>query len=542
MSGKNGSRFWKGFWLYSPVLIAVLIMLPRLFSPQFGLLDDGKSILTAQDLARGSWTFRFDTTDARVRPLYWISFAFLYNSIGARPVWFFLLNMLVLCLTISALIAFLRRQGASLWQAWLAGLFFVLSGTVIENFYTLSKGEWLQVMFIASSLFVIAGYPLSEKRSAKVLLVAGASLLLIGAMLSKETSVVMLPVSAVWAVLGYFWTRRALSKEPDWRIPYLVAAALAAGLYLFLRSIYMASAVSLSGYTERYIFVTSQILLSAVRWAGWLIRDFSFLGVLFLLVVILLIQRRKFSHLLLVIDLLIWMGAWVAVYLPWNYMAEYYMLPFSFGAAIFSGLVLGDRNVWQTMGSKLLAGFSVALFIISALTNFTTARLQLVVDAVNEQMLQTISRLPPGSKILINIQLANEYTDEIKMQLEARFQRGDLSVELFDPRHGLPDSCPSTPCFLVSPQVHNQPLMTVRMGLVEPTQADWNSSLQTFLDQDRKWKLVDNPVRSFRMLAIDIPRLLCSFVNTRVFCATPSPLIDRRIFTYGWYIYQLQGN
>lgn len=178
-------------------------MLPRLLSPQFGLLDDGKSIITAQDIARGDWGFRFDTTDSRLRPLYWVSFAFLYNLAGEQPVWFFLLNTIALCLAVIALISFMIKVGANPWQAWLAGLFFAFSGAVIENFYTLSKGEWLQVLFLAISLVAITRYSPASQYRQKILLIAGAFLMLLLSMLTKETSVVVFPVSAVWAFLGW---------------------------------------------------------------------------------------------------------------------------------------------------------------------------------------------------------------------------------------------------------------------------------------------------------------------------------------------------
>jgi hypothetical protein len=537
---KNRSHLLDGLLLYSPVLIAILIMLPRLFSPQFGLLDDGKSIVTAQNIARGDWGFGFDSTESRFRPLYWVSFAFLYNVVGEQPIWFFLLNAIVLCLTIVALIAFLRGLGTNPWQAWLAGLFFALSGAIIENFYTLSKGEWLQVMFIIVSLLAIAGYPAALTQRRKILVVAGSSILLVCAMLSKETSVVMLPISAVWAILGWLWAKRAGSNAPGWRIPYLISSAIAAGVYFFLRFLFTTSAVSTSGYTERYTLTISQLVASMVRWAGWLARDYSYLAIILLLVVILLVLRRGFTQMPLVLDMLVWMGAWVVVYLPWNFMTEYYMLPFAFGAACFAGLVLGESIVWHTFLTKVLAGLAVLLLIISSMNNLTTARIQLAVDSVNSQMMGTLANLPPGSIVYLNIQSANEYTDQIEMQLNARFNRHDLTVELFNPETGIPESCPPGACFIVTPLVDNQPLMTVRMGVFEPTQDSWNIALQNYLGKHSKWVKAQDFNDAFKLLTVDFPRLFCAFIETRAFCATSAPLFDNRLFQYDWVVYRLE--
>lgn len=526
--------------LYSPVLVAVLVMLPRLLSPQFGLFDDGKSIITAQDIVKGDWGFRFDVTDARFRPLYWLSFAFLYYLVGEQPVWFFLLNTLVLCLTVAALIAFLRKQGANPWQVWLAGLLFVVSGATVENFFTLSKGEWLQVMFIASSLFVVTVYSPASVLWYKVLVVSSASLLLLCGTLSKETSVVILPVSATWVAFGWLWARRTSISLLTWRIPYLISSAVAVSVYFLSRFIFISSAASTSGYTERYHFTVSQFVSSAIRWSGWLVRDHSYVFVMMLLLIILLISRRSFSQMQLAVDMFVWMAVWIVVYLPWNFMTEYYMLPFAFGAAIFAGLVLGENVVWRTPVTKILAALSVLLIAVSIINNVTTARIQLAVDNSNARLMSALAALPAGSGVYLNIQSANEYTDQIKMQLTTRFGREDIVVDLFQPGMGGDKACPKNACYVVSPWVHNQPLLTVRMGVHEPTQVEWNKTLQDYMGESAGWSEVQSISRSFPMLAVDFPRLFCALIETRAFCSTPSPFIDTRSFQYGWTIYEME--
>lgn len=526
--------------LYSPVLVAILIMLPRLLSPQFGLLDDGKSIITAQDIARGDWGFRFDTTDSRLRPLYWVSFAFLYNLAGEQPVWFFLLNALALCLTVIALISIVRKLGANPWQAWLAGLFFAFSGAVIENFYTLSKGEWLQVLFIAVSLVVITRYSSASQYRQKILLIAGASLMLLLSMLTKETSVVMFLISAVWAFLGWLWVGRSATKIQSWRISYLISSIMATVVYFLLRYIFTSNAVSTSGYTERYTFTLAQLISSGIRWAGWLARDYSYLALIVLLGVILLVLRRGFAQMQIAVDMLVWMAAWIVVYLPWNFMTEYYMLPFTFGAAVLAGLVLGEETVWRSRLTRAIGALVVILFAITAINNITSARIQLAVDSVNSQMLEELSKLPRNASVFINIQSRNEYTDQIKMQLGARFHRSDLDIELFNPNTGLPDSCLPGACYIITPAVLNQPLLTVRMGVFEPTQVGWNNSLREFLSEQKDWKEEIQLGHSFAMLTVDFPRLFCTFVDTRAFCSTPAPFVDMRRFQYEWTFYKFQ--
>ena len=540
VSAKHRSHNLDLFLLYSPVLVAVLVMLPRLFSPQFGLLDDGKSIITAQNLVFGDGTFLFDVNDSRFRPIYWLSFTALYLSVSESVFWYFLLNTAVLCITTAALMTFSRRSGLTPRQAWMSGILFVLSGSVVENFYTLSKGEWLQVMFTALSLLVITAYAASPSKKRRIGIVSGSALLLLFAMGSKETSVIILPVALTWFAAAWAWSRISRIDRIGWRGGYLLSSILACTVYLVLRLAFTTSAVETSGYTERFVISLGQLMASGIRWAGWLMRDYLYLATLFLILGIVLIRRGKIPYMQAIADTLAWMIVWVAVYLPWNFMTEYYMLPFAFGAAIFAGSVLGDVNIWRDRITRWMGGLSVGLIIITLINNYTSAGIQLTVDSMNDRLLTTISRLPSGSMVLINIQSQNEYTDQIQMQLDARFGREDLEFQLFDPNVVLPPACQPGSCFVVTPLVENQPLLTVRMGVYEPTQKGWNDSLTAYLAGHPVWTEFDSILGSMRMLAVDFPRLFCVVMETRSFCAMPSPLLDTRSFQYGWKIYELE--
>jgi hypothetical protein len=443
---------------------------------------------------------------------------------------------------VAALIFFMRRQGVNPWQAWLGGVFFVLAGSVVENFYTLSKGEWLQVMFISMSLAVIAVYSTELAKSRKIFLIAATTFFLLSAMLSKETSVVMWPVSCVWAVLALVWMKR---RDPSswfsgWRVSYLLSSTIAVLVYGLLRLLYTTNATTTSGYTTRYNFVLSQLMVSSVRWAGWIARDYFYLGVIILLAVILIVLRQDFPQRQLAVDMLIWMIAWVVVYLPWHFMTEYYMLPFSFGVAVLSGLILGVRLVWQKPMTTIVAVLAILLFVVSVTNNWTTASIQLAVDDVNSEMMDGLASLPPNSRVLVNIQSANEYTDQIAMQMAARFGRNDLVIDLLNPASEASDTCLPGSCYIVSPKVQNQPLLTVRMGVYEPTQVVWNEPLESFLNQHPGWTKAQEYKSSVGMMTIDFPRLFCKFISTRAFCATPSLLVDNRSFKYGWDLYQLR--
>jgi hypothetical protein len=65
-ANENRSRALNLVLLYSPVFIAILVMLPRLLSPQFGLLDDGRGLVTLDRfINHGIWDMSVDIMEGR---------------------------------------------------------------------------------------------------------------------------------------------------------------------------------------------------------------------------------------------------------------------------------------------------------------------------------------------------------------------------------------------------------------------------------------------------------------------------------------------
>src|SRR4029450_798912 len=92
-------------WL-APVALAVLVMLPRLASPQFGLLDDGLTLQTGrQVIGGGANPLHLIPQTGRFFPAYWLAYAAVVGVVGARPLAFFIVNVLLL----AGLIAVLAR-------------------------------------------------------------------------------------------------------------------------------------------------------------------------------------------------------------------------------------------------------------------------------------------------------------------------------------------------------------------------------------------------------------------------------------------------
>lgn len=531
--------------VYLPVLLALFVMIPRLVSPHFGLFDDGRSLITAQNISHGDWSFHFDAGEGRFRPVYWLSFYITYWLFGQKPFWFFFANTLMLALTTYCLVQFLLNISRNRFQAWVTGMFFVLAGPIIENYFTLSKGEPWQVMFLMLSLLAASGFARQRSRWAKLLNVAMIGLFQLLAILSKETAIIIAPLAGVWVLGKYFLIRKQSNRTA--LVPYIVylgAGVVSVAAYLLLRFASVSNAFATQGYSSKYDFSSAQILAAVIRWTGWLIRDFLYVAPLLLAVIFIWGVGRKLPQAVLIFNVLIWILAWIVVFLPWYFMTEYYMLPVTLGVAVLAGALLmillpalRESGFWKRMVSWAVFVVFLLLFCPTLLSDFTSARIQIVQDSINSDMLVYLTEnVPTKSTILVNFRNSSEYIDQMNLQFQAYYHRPDLVVKMFNP----PLENSDGKYFLLEPKVTNRPLLTVRMGVDEPSQITWNKELETYFASHPGWQPVAEFRQQFRLALLDLPRVLCPVIKTRSFCSTPSPLVDLRQFVYSWTVYELK--
>src|SRR5262245_55018451 len=113
-------------WL-APVAMAVLVMLPRLASPQFGLLDDGLTLQTGRELiGRWSSALHLIPETGRFFPAYWIVYSAIFGVVGIRPLGFFLVNLLLLAGLLAVLMRLVRLCGGTTLQAAAGAVLFAL--------------------------------------------------------------------------------------------------------------------------------------------------------------------------------------------------------------------------------------------------------------------------------------------------------------------------------------------------------------------------------------------------------------------------------
>ncbi len=529
--------------VYWPVGLAALIMIPRLLSAEFGLFDDGETLRVAQDIQDGDWgVLAKEAIRGRFRPVYWIQYAHIYALFGAAPTWFFLWNVLLFVGVTAELILLVRRAGAGAFQAAITGFIFVLSGPVVENIYTLSKPELLQsLLLLGALLFFTSPWESDRPRRRVVSSAVFATVLLLAATLTKETTLVMVPIAAAWLLLARMGEPRDKRGEVATRWGTLLFAAVAASLlYFVLRGQFLEVSLSEGTYTNNLEWSLGRLADSIVRWSGWLVRDFAWLLPLLLVPAIGLLDRRL-GQVRFLVGAAVWIAGWILIYLPWEFMVEYYMLPVSIGVSVIAGVALNSVRDWIRGGRRralawLSLGLASALWLTTLPNNLSNARQQIAVDRANARLLEFLSEVAGDDRgVIINIQQENEYVYELRTHLQDVKGLFGTQVGVFDPGGGLP----SGSALIAAPYVHNQPLLAVRMGVIEPTQVAWNQSLQEVLGQgaDTAFETEEN----FRLSIVDLPRLLCSVLPERGYCRVERPLIDTREFRYGWRVYDLHG-
>ena len=526
---------------YWPVGLAALIMIPRLISAEFGLFDDAETLRVAEDIQNGDWDILVkEAVRGRFRPIYWVQYAHINALTGAQPAWFFLWNTVLFMTVIALTVHIVRRMGGSNFQAATTGVLLALAGPLVENTYTLSKPELLQMLLLLAALTPFTR-AISRRRS-RVLAATWATLLILIAALTKETAVLMVPISAAWLLVALARTRQDQRRGEAARWgALLLGSSVAALVYLGLRSQFVEVSLSEGSYTNNLEFSVARMIDSTVRWSGWLVRDFAWLAPL-LLAPLLDLKDRRLRHGRLLIGAAIWTAAWIIIYLPWEFTVEYYMLPVAIGTSIVGGTALAStvtriREKRRAAFAWMSLGLASMLWLTTLPNNYSNARQQLAVDTSNARMLEyLVLQVDDVQDVIVNIQYENEYVYEVRTYLQEVWGLEGTSVEVFSPGEGLDPG----PLLVASPFVLHQPLLAVRMGVVESTQSEWNQSLAETMGSQTEiafeWE------ERFGLVLIDLPRLLCAALPDRGYCAAERPFIDTREFSYGWKIYELPGD
>jgi hypothetical protein len=532
------------FFLVLPFLVAMLIMLPRLLSPQFGFEDDGISLSMASKALAGM-RINFDDTNGFFRPIYWLGLIVEYLIGGLNPFWFYFTNLVVLCMIIAEILILIRLRGGSIFQASLSAILFVLSSPIIESFYTNSKPEAQQLMWLAGSL--VSGHFLAHPQKAKRYAAnITTTAFILFASLNKSTFIALIPVSFGWVVLTWLFLRQDQGERRR-SVSYFIASLMATAAYFILRQWTLPIGILQGTYTNDYILNFNFMVFMINHWAIWLSR--GYLGFLIGFALLLAfwkkvgpVTRR------LALASLVWMMGWFAVYLPWGHALDYYLLPFAFGYAIFCGIIVGSLPDFLhelKISRKIMAvGLSCILgmlVLMSTVTNASNARIQLLMDKENMRLLTYLSEnTRPEQVIAVNLNKNATFFRHVSLLMTLVGKRNDLNFIPFQFQQ--PQSENDKPYLLAMPVIKNQPLVKVR-GYSEG-QSLVNKSLEAFT---YKLKPIYEIGGNAHLLTFNPAILLCPFTQRlplySIYCNKPaSLLIDSRDYSFGWQVYEINAS
>ena len=323
----------------------LLVMLPRILSAHFGLLDDGVLVLNSiQSFRDATFILRGFSGAGRFIPTTLLFRAIAFYFSGSDPQRWYIWQTVILILICLELALIVRRYAPGRPAMFISVLFFLGSPALIENFYTLSKAEVYLLLCMSSAILISTWYTSLQNRIVKMLVVIASFTFLLLSFGTKETALVSPFVFLVWLLISWGQSR----KNSEYRTflhsdLILLAGSFVSGtIYLAVRH-YVLELNNPAAYAyvgEYQLFNIPKILFNLMSLSGWLVRDYPYLLPVFLAAMFLR-PLRQTKLLFAILRWTVWMIAWVAILLPWGYLG-YYFLPFQFGAAVLSGIIL-DR-------------------------------------------------------------------------------------------------------------------------------------------------------------------------------------------------------
>ncbi len=535
------------FFTTLPLILAVLIMAPRLTSAQFGFLDDGYILHEVQSILDGDLSLQSDIASGRFRPLYWLYFTLIYALAGPNPVWFFMGHLVILLITLLEIRLLMKSLGAREGQILLTSLAFLFSIPIIENFYTLSKGETLQLVFLLGALLGLEKLKQATQPRTTWFAAIFTCLSLLAAIWAKETAYIMAPLAALWA--GYAHLQRKHNPQAEQRAYriFLVATLAVIMLNFLMLSLWGNLPTRSEVYTGNYDLNFTAILTRAPRWLTLYAFYFPHLLPLAILAVVCLLKKgepaHRFKH-----DLFFWAGwvlAWSVGLFPWEFAEVYYLLPFSAGLSILIGLLGG--HIWQTKKTRskpvrwviaALAGLFSVLVLVT-LTHFRTHALaQLTLDRMNDSMrAQARELLDHNGDLILGVNAYNDYYRNLGHLIIDQDGLTGITYD-FISLEVLLEINSRSGAVLLLPYIENQPQLLLRVGVQEEFTMAWVEEIEQALDG--QLSPVTQMRDGFQINKINLPVIVCPILGSRGFCAQPDPFFDTRVFSYGWDIYTIQ--
>lgn len=551
----------KDWLLISGIVIVVLIiMMPRILSAQFGLLDDGVLLLSAQYAQKDFYSIFYQFQGAgRFLPTATFLRLVTFSIAGFNPqIWYIVSTviLIIICIQLSYIVS--KSDSGRSGQIF-SLLFFLASPSLVENFYTLSKSEVPMLLFISTGIVLAINFSLSESTFGRIFSALACFFSLLFAFGAKETAIVLPILFLCWLLVSRILTKKSTETTNllfNDALLLFLGSTLSGIIYWSVRSVIIGNS-STGLYADGYqILNIDKLLTNFVSLLGWIIRDFPYL-VLSFAAVLLLPALRETKFLANILRWGLWMGAMGAVLLPWGY-TSYYLLLFSFGSAIFNGMIIA--KIYELLRHQFLKNTtkqtshshqepmngvispliffvaSLLLFLPSGINAIAFASEQLILDRANWRLVESITKLPSKSRLYINLPEQVEYTFEIQLFVNKILNRPDISVLPYRPPiYHQPDES----SYLANLVFQGQILPSVR-ALHGPTVTAWGLCLQ---DADLNPNKTHFSTRISRpILDVGLHRLLSFLKVGDMVGQSDRGILTISMLSYGWDVWELAPN
>ena len=519
-------------------------MLPRLRSAYFGLLDDAVTLYNAPPFWNDPIKILYHTeASGRFFPSYLAFYTIAYQFAGRIAGRWYLVMLTLLAVNSVLIYQYVHQRGAQKPVAFLSALFFILSAPVFESYYTISKTEPQMLVWILAAMNLGIYFTRVSRPLPKVLIFTGMIFFFLLSFTTKETAIIMIPVCFGWLVISLIYRKNRLSANIKSR-GILFLSSMIAGVVLFiLRELFIPFEMLGTGsYSSLYTLDLVNISNQALRWLGRIVRDYIFLFPL--LSILFKRSIRQSVQIDLLAESVIWMIGWVAILLPWRVLDLYHTLPFSFGAATLSAIVVwaaiqevvkpdSQRKIYAW--GVLMSSFGLGIMVL--VNNWMIGQIQITYDRQNWLLIEFLSDLPQGSQIFINIP-NTEYVYETRLYLNQIMGRPDLGVNVMD--YQPPAGNGAAQFYVVLPIFKNDLHPAVRTSINALDVQIWNTCFEDF--QSEHAAQIYRQVEERQRVDFGFNRLLPKLRIGDLLSIGENisyPFFWNKKLRYGWSVYEI---
>ena len=428
--------------------LGLLIGLPTLFM-NWSLVDDGVIIMKAKQISElisnlnftGFFEFFLERDIGRFRPIYYLTYWFIYLIGGANVFIFYLFHLLVFVVIVWLLYRIsvsLVNKDAGFWAVF----FFLVTALNVENWYRLGPQEPFVVLFFLLSLYFFS--KVFTKKSTSFWPRLASYVFVFCAYFTKETSVAFLLSLGTLFFLFLFLKikNKTVSQKYDGSFLanyFLFNLLLALIVFLISNSLRTQGA-----YTVNYTLAKEMLIPSLISYFKVIFNSFFPVSLLILIACVPLYINKLLRRLvakevpfkeLWSIFFLFWFSSFLFFQLPWKFVLARYLMPSLVGLVIFMAFIMSEIENWlkdSLIRGALVSGVVFLLIFHNLPLIFNTIHGSIVGSNAAEGVLKYVAQVAPKDSTVYFNFAKSDATLELFVESELHFRhflnRPDLKV------------------------------------------------------------------------------------------------------------------